>query len=196
MSRIAPRRAAIAIALVVLVTLPVWVGNPTTSISRARSCSSRCSRSRSTSWSATPAWSRSAMPGCSPWPAMRAALMLQAGHGHLAADLAALAVTLVAAAVFAVLALRATGIGFLMITLGARPDRLGHRLSLGEPHQRRQRRQRVDPAGAVRDQPVERAPVLLRDAGRLPARGGDAWPCSCARRSGRACAAPATSRAA
>ena len=46
-----------------------------------------------------------------------AALMLAAGHGHFVADLAALAVTLVTSAVFAVLALRATGIGFLMITL-------------------------------------------------------------------------------
>jgi branched-chain amino acid transport system permease protein len=45
------------------------------------------------------------------------ALMLQAGQGHLAADLAAVAVTIVMAAVFAVLALRTTGIGFLMITL-------------------------------------------------------------------------------
>jgi branched-chain amino acid transport system permease protein len=45
------------------------------------------------------------------------ALMLQAGHGHLAADLMALLVTLLASAVFAVLALRSTGIGFLMITL-------------------------------------------------------------------------------
>jgi branched-chain amino acid transport system permease protein len=45
------------------------------------------------------------------------ALMLQAGHGHLVADVAALAVTLAASAVFAVLALRSTGIGFLMITL-------------------------------------------------------------------------------
>jgi branched-chain amino acid transport system permease protein len=45
------------------------------------------------------------------------ALMLQAGQGHLAADAAAVGVTLVVSAVFAVLALRATGIGFLMITL-------------------------------------------------------------------------------
>jgi len=46
-----------------------------------------------------------------------AALMLAAGHGHLAAGLAAIGVTLVTAAVFAVLALRSTGIIFLMITL-------------------------------------------------------------------------------
>jgi branched-chain amino acid transport system permease protein len=45
------------------------------------------------------------------------ALLLGHGWGHLAADLAAIAVTLAATAVFAALALRATGIGFLMITL-------------------------------------------------------------------------------
>src|SRR5215213_9763480 len=46
-----------------------------------------------------------------------AALMLLAGYGHLTAVLAALLVTVATAAVFAVLSLRATGIGFLMITL-------------------------------------------------------------------------------
>src|SRR5262249_21022000 len=46
-----------------------------------------------------------------------AALLLQAGHGHFVADTAAILVTLAASAIFAVLALRATGIGFLMITL-------------------------------------------------------------------------------
>jgi branched-chain amino acid transport system permease protein len=46
-----------------------------------------------------------------------AALMLQAGYGHAAAIGAAMLTTLAASAVFAVLALRATGIGFLMITL-------------------------------------------------------------------------------
>jgi branched-chain amino acid transport system permease protein len=46
-----------------------------------------------------------------------AAMLLAAGHNHFTADVLALAVTLVTAAVFALLALRATGIGFLMITL-------------------------------------------------------------------------------
>jgi branched-chain amino acid transport system permease protein len=49
--------------------------------------------------------------------AYTAALMLQAGYGHAAAIAAAVLATLVTAAVFAVLALRSTGIGFLMITL-------------------------------------------------------------------------------
>jgi branched-chain amino acid transport system permease protein len=46
-----------------------------------------------------------------------AALLLQAGHGHLVAGTGAIVVTLAASAIFAVLALRSTGIGFLMITL-------------------------------------------------------------------------------
>lgn len=46
-----------------------------------------------------------------------AALMLQAGHGHLLADVAAIAVTMAASAIFGILALRSTGIGFLMISL-------------------------------------------------------------------------------
>ena len=46
-----------------------------------------------------------------------AALLLAAGHGHLVADTAAIVVVLATSAVFAVLALRSTGIGFLMITL-------------------------------------------------------------------------------
>jgi branched-chain amino acid transport system permease protein len=46
-----------------------------------------------------------------------AALLLRAGYGHAFADVAALAITLLASALYAVLALRATGIGFLMITL-------------------------------------------------------------------------------
>jgi branched-chain amino acid transport system permease protein len=46
-----------------------------------------------------------------------AGLMLQAGFGHAAAIAGAVVATLLTSAVFAVLALRATGIGFLMITL-------------------------------------------------------------------------------
>src|SRR5205085_5199085 len=45
------------------------------------------------------------------------AKVLTSGHGHLAGDVAALAVTVVAAGVFAVLALRGTGLGFVMITV-------------------------------------------------------------------------------
>jgi branched-chain amino acid transport system permease protein len=46
-----------------------------------------------------------------------AALFLAAGYGHFVADSAAIAIAIATSAIFAVLALRSTGIGFLMITL-------------------------------------------------------------------------------
>jgi len=49
--------------------------------------------------------------------AYTAGKILSNGYGHVAVDAAALAVTVVAAAVFAVLALRGTGLGFVMITV-------------------------------------------------------------------------------
>jgi len=49
--------------------------------------------------------------------AYAAAILLQAGWGHAVAILGALGATLVGAALFAALALRASGIGFVMITL-------------------------------------------------------------------------------
>jgi len=49
--------------------------------------------------------------------AYSAARILTSGFGHLATDLGALAITVGAAAVFAVLALRGTGLGFVMITV-------------------------------------------------------------------------------
>src|SRR5437016_3497637 len=49
--------------------------------------------------------------------AYAAAKILNNGYSHVAVDAAALAVTLIAAATFAVLALRGTGLGFVMITV-------------------------------------------------------------------------------
>lgn len=46
-----------------------------------------------------------------------AAIVVTAGYGHAVGAIAAIGMTMATAAVFAVLALRATGIGFLMITL-------------------------------------------------------------------------------
>ena len=54
---------------------------------------------------------------CSACRATRPALLLASGHGQLVAVLSALVVTVLMSALFAVLSLRATGIGFLMITL-------------------------------------------------------------------------------
>lgn len=49
--------------------------------------------------------------------AYAAARLLTAGHGHVVVIVAALAITLAVTAVFAVLALRGTGLGFVMITV-------------------------------------------------------------------------------
>jgi branched-chain amino acid transport system permease protein len=108
---------AIAAVLVVLVTLPLWVGN-TYYVNVA---------SQILFW-AVFALALNVLVGYGGLVSLGHAglagmagytlgLMLLAGHGHLVAVMAALIVTVATAAVFAVLSLRATGIGFLMITL-------------------------------------------------------------------------------
>ena len=62
-------------------------------------------------------WSRSATPGCSAFPPTPPPICLQHGFGHTAAILTALVFGMMSMAIFAVLSLRATGIGFIMITL-------------------------------------------------------------------------------
>jgi len=116
-SPMTPQRAAIALALALLATLPVWVGN-SYYINIA---------SQILIW-AVLALALNVLVGYAGLTSLghaglfamggyTAAMLLAAGYNHLIADLVALAVTLLTAAVFAVLALRATGIGFLMITL-------------------------------------------------------------------------------
>jgi len=117
MSPLTPRRTAIGIALIVLVTLPIWVGNPYyINISSqillfavfALGLNVLVGYGGLVSLGHAGLFATAGYAG---------ALMLQAGYGHLAADIAALVLALAAAAVFGVLALRSTGIGFLMITL-------------------------------------------------------------------------------
>ncbi len=117
MSRLTSGRAAAALAVVLLVSLPVWVGN-SYYINIA---------SQILIW-ATLALALNLLVGYAGLTSLghaglfaisgyAAAMLLAAGHGHSLAVSLALLVTLGASAVFAVLALRATGIGFLMITL-------------------------------------------------------------------------------
>ena len=117
MSTVTARRASIAVALALLLTLPLWVGN-SYYINIA---------SQILLW-AVLALALNVLVGYAGLVSLghaglfamagySAALLLDAGYDHLTANLAAIAVTLATAAVFAVLALRATGIGFLMITL-------------------------------------------------------------------------------
>jgi branched-chain amino acid transport system permease protein len=117
MSRLPVRYAAIAIVLVLLVSLPVWVANPY-----------YVNVASQILLFAVFALALNVLVGYGGLVSLghaglfaiggyAGALMLQAGHGHLAADVVAILVALAAAAVFAVLSLRSTGIGFLMITL-------------------------------------------------------------------------------
>lgn len=117
MSRISFRSALRLLALVLLVSLPVWVGN-SYYINIA---------SQILIW-AILALALNLLVGYAGLTSLghaglfavggyAAAMLLAAGHNHLSAVLVAMVVTVAASAVFAVLALRATGIGFLMITL-------------------------------------------------------------------------------
>ena len=111
------QRIAIGVALILLFTLPIWIGNPY-----------YINISSQILLFAIFALALNVLVGYGGLVSLghaglfavagyTAGLMLEAGHDHLAADVAAILVTLVASAVFAVLSLRATGIGFLMITL-------------------------------------------------------------------------------
>ncbi len=125
-----------------------------------------------------------------------AAMLLDAGHNHFTADLVALAVTLVATAIFAVLALRATGIGFLMITLAIGQILWGiayRWANLTNGDNGINVSTRPAPFGLSLSSAPSFYYATLR---RVPDRGRRPWPCSCARRSGRASPAPATRRGA
>jgi branched-chain amino acid transport system permease protein len=111
------KRIGIAISLLLLLTLPIWVGNPY-----------YINVSSQILLFAVFALALNVLVGYGGLVSLghaglfamagyTAALMLQAGYGHLVSNLAGLVVVLLASAVFALLSLRATGIGFLMITL-------------------------------------------------------------------------------
>ena len=124
------------------------------------------------------------------------AYLLAAGHGHSVAILAALAAGLIVTAGFAALALRATGISFIMITLalGEIIWGLAYRwisLTNGDNGI-----SVTTPPGAVRTFARLGARLLRRDAGRSFFSRSPPRRFSCARRSAPRCAARATSRAA
>jgi branched-chain amino acid transport system permease protein len=117
MSRLRPRHVAVALALLLLATLPIWIGN-----------TYYINVSSQILLFAVFALALNVLVGYGGLVSLghaglfaiagyAAALMLDSGYGHLAANLTAVVVTLAASAVFAVLSLRSTGIGFLMITL-------------------------------------------------------------------------------
>ena len=117
MTAITPRRIAIAVALLLLATLPAWVGN-TYYINIASQILLYAVLALALNilvgYGGLVSLGHAGLLAIAGYTA---ALLIEAGHGHLVGDLAGLAAAVVAAAVFAVLALRTTGIGFLMITL-------------------------------------------------------------------------------
>jgi branched-chain amino acid transport system permease protein len=111
------RYAAIALALALLVTLPLWMGN-----------SYYINIASQILLFAVFALALNVLVGYAGLVSLghaglfavagySSALLLQAGFDHLFSDGAAILITLAASAIFAALALRSTGIGFLMITL-------------------------------------------------------------------------------
>jgi branched-chain amino acid transport system permease protein len=117
MSAVNGRRAAIILAFILLAALPVLVGNPyyiTVSSQILLFAVFALALNVLVGYGGLVSLGHAGLFAMSGYAA---GLMLAAGHNHFVADLVAIGVTLLASAVFAVLALRATGIGFLMITL-------------------------------------------------------------------------------
>jgi branched-chain amino acid transport system permease protein len=117
MNWLTARNAAIVVALLLLATLPKWVGNPyyiNVSSQIVLFAVFALALNVLVGYGGLVSLGHAALFAIAGYTA---ALMLQAGYGHLSANLAAIVVTLAASAIFAVLALRSTGIGFLMITL-------------------------------------------------------------------------------
>lgn len=111
------KRLALAAALLVLATLPVWVGG-TFYINIASQILLYATFALGINilvgYAGLVSLGHAGLFGIA---AYGAAQILSGGHGHPAAVAGALVLTLLAAALFAVLALRGTGIGFVMITL-------------------------------------------------------------------------------
>ena len=111
------KRVALATALVVLATVPLWVGS-TYYVNIASQILFYAVFALAVNVLAGYAGLVSlGHAGLFGIAAYAAAKIMTSGHGHLAVAAGALAVTLAAAAVFAVLALRGTGLGFVMITV-------------------------------------------------------------------------------
>ncbi len=117
MTAVTPRRAALAIAAVALVTLPIWVGNPYYINVASQILLFAVFALALNVLVGYGGLVSLGHAGLFAMAGYAGALILQAGHGHFLADAGAIVVTVAASAVFGLLALRSTGIGFLMITL-------------------------------------------------------------------------------
>ena len=111
------KRLAFAVALVALATLPLWIGgtyyvNITSQVLFYAIFA--LGVNVLAGYAGLVSLGHAGLFGIA---AYSGAKIMTAGHGHLAVTTGALALTLIAAAVFAVLALRGTGLAFVMITV-------------------------------------------------------------------------------
>ena len=111
------RPLALAVALTVLVTLPLWVGG-TYYVNVASQILLygifALGVNVLVGYAGLVTLGHAGLFGIAAYTAAR---MLTGGHGHVAADVGAVMLTLLAAAIFAALSLRGTGLGFVMITV-------------------------------------------------------------------------------
>jgi branched-chain amino acid transport system permease protein len=117
MTGVSARRAALALSSIALITLPIWVGNPYYINVASQILLFAVFALALNVLVGYGGLVSLGHAGLFAMAGYTGALILQAGHGHFVADLAAVLVTVAASAVFGILALRSTGIGFLMITL-------------------------------------------------------------------------------
>jgi branched-chain amino acid transport system permease protein len=117
MRGIQSKRAAVGVVLLLLLTLPIWVGNPyyiNVASQILLFAVFALALNVLVGYGGLVSLGHAGLFAMSGYTA---GLLLQGGYGHLVADLAAIVVTVASAAIFGILALRATGITFLMITL-------------------------------------------------------------------------------
>ena len=164
------KRVALAVALVLLASLPWWVGNSyyiNVATQMLIYAILALGLNVLVGYAGLVTLGHAGLFGIA---AYAGATLVNSGHGHVVVTIGALAATLAVTAVFAVLALRGTGLGFVMITV-ALGQIVWDALPLDQPDQRRQRRlDQRDPARSVfRCQSADAS--YLGDAGGVPDRG-------------------------
>src|SRR5277367_380419 len=111
------KRLAILVALIVLATLPFWIGNSYyTNIATQILIYAVLALGLNVlvGYAGLVTLGHAGLFGIA---AYAGATLINAGHGHVVVAIGALTATLAATAMFAVLALRGTGLGFVMITV-------------------------------------------------------------------------------
>jgi branched-chain amino acid transport system permease protein len=111
------RRLAVVVALAIVATLPLWIGNSYyVNIATQVLIYAILALGLNVlvGYAGLVTLGHASLFGIA---AYSGAIMISHGYGHFAAVLVALLVTLAATAMFAVLALRGTGLGFVMITV-------------------------------------------------------------------------------